>query len=84
MTPDERAHATINAVRVQFPEAWMGGRQRAVLAQVITNEIRAAEARGAAQVWAEVQQHCHQLLSLSTRTLDPAAPGGLDMGGKKE
>ena len=27
-TPDERAYALIDSLRREFPEVWMGGRQR--------------------------------------------------------
>lgn len=51
-TPDERAQALIDSIRREFPECWMSGRQRAVLVQAITNEIKQAKA----EVWAEVKQ----------------------------
>jgi hypothetical protein len=57
-TPDQRAQALIDALRREFPECWMGGRQRAVLAQAITNEITQAQA----EVWAEVKQRCEKML----------------------
>ena len=58
MTPDERAQALIDSLRREFPEVWMGGRQRAVLAQAITNEIKQAQA----EVWAEVKRDCEKML----------------------
>jgi len=61
MTPDERAQALIDSLRREFPEVWMGGRQRAVLAQAITNEIKQAQA----EVWAEVKRACDEMLDMA-------------------
>ena len=61
MTPDERAQALIDSLRREFPEVWMGGRQRAVLAQAITNEIKQAQA----EVWAEVKRDCDEMLDMA-------------------
>jgi len=46
VTNDERAQQVIDSVREQLPGAWLGGRQRAVLTQAISGELRAAEQRG--------------------------------------
>ena len=58
MTPDERAQALIDSLRREFPESVMSGRQRAVLALAITNEIKQAQA----EVWAEVKRDCDTIL----------------------
>lgn len=67
MTPDARARALIDSLRREFPEIWMGGRQRAVLAQAIANEIVHAKA----EVWIEVKRDCEHIL-------DRPAPNSLD------
>ena len=59
-TPDERAQALIDSLRREFTEIWMGGRQRAVLAQAITNAIKQAQA----EVLAEVKQQCEIVLDI--------------------
>ena len=50
MTPDARAKALIDSLRREFPESVMSGRQRAVLALAITNEIKQAQEIGRAHV----------------------------------
>ena len=58
MTPDARAQALIDSLQREFPESVMSGRQRAVLALAITNEIKQAQA----EVWAEVKRDCDTIL----------------------
>ena len=60
-TPDERAHALIDSLRREFPECWMGGRQRAVLQQNIADAITQAQA----EVWAEVKRACDEMLDMA-------------------
>ena len=60
-TPDERAYALIDSLRREFPECWMGGRQRAVLQQAIATEITQAQA----EVWAEVKRACDTMLDMA-------------------
>ena len=62
-TPEARAQALIDSLRREFPEIWMDGRQRAVLAQTIANEIKQAKA----EVWAEVRESCEKILDSTAK-----------------
>lgn len=50
----ERAKAVVDSVKDQFPKVWLGGRQQAVLQQVIALAMAQVEAETYEKAWSYV------------------------------